>query len=134
MGDQQVLRAVKVQQDIISARQAGRDLARAAGFGMVDQTRIATAISELVRNALVYAGGGLCLITVETEERSSTIRVVVSDQGPGIPDIDKAIEPGHSGGRGLGLGLSAVRNLMGCLSIESRPGRTEVTTSMTRRR
>ncbi|WP_408092954.1 ATP-binding protein [Rhodoplanes sp. SY1] len=70
----------------------------------------------------------------EAEERSTTIRIVVSDQGPGIPDVCKAVEPGYSGGRGLGLGLSAVRNLMGCLSIESRPGRTEVTTSMTRRR
>ncbi|EJW10861.1 Anti-sigma B factor RsbT [Rhodovulum sp. PH10] len=123
-----------MQEDIIGARQAGRDLARAAGFGTVDQTRIATAISELVRNALLHAGGGLCRIAVETTEASATLQVTVSDDGPGIPDIALAMQPGHSTTRGLGLGLSAVRSLMGGLSIESRPGRTTVVTSMTRRR
>lgn len=134
MADRQVLRTIRLQEDIIAARQAGRDLARSAGFGTVDQTRIATAISELVRNALLHAGGGVCLIAVEGAEGSTKIQVTVSDEGPGIADVGKAMQPDGTVRRGVGLGLAAVRSLMGCLTIESRPGHTTVTTSMLRRR
>lgn len=128
-----VVRNIVSQEDIIHARQAGRELARKAGFGTVDQTRIATAISELVRNALLYAGGGACEVATEATDDLTTIRVVVSDDGPGIPDIDRAMEAGYSRNKGLGLGLPAVRRLMGVLHIDTHPGRTVVTTSMSRR-
>jgi serine/threonine-protein kinase RsbT len=125
---------IATEQDIIRARQAGRELAQTYGFGTVDQTRLATAISELVRNVIRYAGTGECRIFTETSPTLRTIHLAVSDEGPGIPDIKLAMEPGYSACGGLGLGLPAVRRLMDRMSIESRPGHTLVTASMCRRK
>jgi serine/threonine-protein kinase RsbT len=121
------------QNDILKARTAGRDRARALGFSTVDQTRLATAISELARNALAYGGGGVCAISSSANpDGSQTIRVVVEDHGPGIGDLALAFKPGFSTGGGLGLGLPGVRRLMDDLVIESAPGRTIVETTMSR--
>ncbi len=121
------------QNDILRARSAGREIARRIGFSTVDQTRIATAISELTRNALVYARGGVCTIsTVSKEDQQMTIHVVVSDEGPGIPDISVALQPGFSTGRGLGQGLPAVRRLMHSLDINSGPTGTVIAATMSR--
>jgi serine/threonine-protein kinase RsbT len=121
------------QQDVIRVRSAGREVARALGFSTVDQTRVATAISELARNALSYAGGGLCTISTSTDQGEHTLRVIVSDEGQGIADVALALQPGFSTGGSLGQGLPAVRRLMNSLEIDSRPGRTIVTATMRRR-
>lgn len=133
-GELQSVVAIATEQDIICARQAGRELAQAYGFGTVDQTRLATAISELVRNVIRYAGSGECRIYSETNLTHKTIHIIVTDHGPGIPDLKLAMEPGFSASGGLGLGLPAVRRLMDRMSIESRPGATIVTASMCRRK
>ena len=125
---------IKDQTDILHARSAGRDVARQLGFGTVDQTRLATAISEMARNALVYGKGGTCTIaTSRGDGGRSTIRVLVEDLGPGIPDLALALKPGFSSGGGLGQGLPAVRRLMDDLEIDSQPGSTKVAATMSRR-
>ncbi len=122
------------QNDIVRARSAGRDVARLLGFSTADQTRVATAISELSRNAISYAVGGVC--TIFTDNRDDgwlVIRVLVEDKGPGIADLALALQPGFSSGRSLGQGLSAVRRLMDELEIDSEPGRTAIEVRMNRR-
>jgi serine/threonine-protein kinase RsbT len=118
--------------DVVRARQAGRDAARALGFGMADQTRLATAISEIARNAVHYGGGGTCDILGHVDNRIREITVMVSDEGPGIPDIDKAMTPGYSTGKSLGLGLPGAQRLLDALDIVSKPGLTCVTMVMRR--
>ncbi|WP_188855184.1 anti-sigma regulatory factor [Aureimonas glaciei] len=126
--------AISGQADVIAARQAGRDLARAMGFRIVDQTRLATAISELARNTLQHGLRGHCQICEETEpDGTRTIRVVVSDEGPGIADVDAALQPGFTTGKGLGLGLPAVERLTDHLLIDSNPGRTVIQITMSLR-
>ena len=124
---------LEAQGDILRARSAGRDVARSLGFSTADQTRLATSISELSRNALKYGMGGTCAIfTSRRDDGRDTIRIVVADRGPGIADLTLALQPGFSSGDGLGQGLSAVRRLMDDLNIESAPGRTVVEAKMSR--
>ena len=125
---------ITVESDIVAARQAGREMARTLGFGSADQTRLATAISELVRNVIRYAGEGLCLISDQSNDRESKIKVVVEDHGPGIPDVEAAMTDGFSTGGGLGAGLPGAKRLVHEFSIESRPGFTRVSMVMRRRR
>jgi serine/threonine-protein kinase RsbT len=120
--------------DIVRARQEGREAARILGFGTGDQTRLATAISEIARNALHYGGGGGCEILGIEELDSNLVVVTVSDRGPGIPDIEKAMTPGFSTGKSLGMGLPGARKLMDSLEITSSPGGTKVVMTMRRRR
>ncbi len=125
---------IKTQGDIIAARQAARQMARQLGFGSADQTRLATAVSELTRNVIQYAGEGVCVITDDSEPSMVRIRVVVEDYGPGIPDVDQAMEQGFSTGGGLGAGLPGTKRLVHSFHIESRPGHTKVVIDMTRRK
>ena len=125
---------IKVESDIVAARQAGREMARELGFGSADQTRLATAISELARNALQYASEGTCVVTDESDQNMLRIRVVVEDYGSGIPNIEKALENGFSTGGGLGAGLPGAKRLVQEFDIESQPGYTKVTIAMVRRR
>jgi serine/threonine-protein kinase RsbT len=107
---------------IVDARQAGRRLAEELGFGSTDLTLIATAISEIARNIVTYAGRGeMTMRVVEVRERPA-IEIVAEDDGPGIPDIDRAIQDGYSTGRGLGLGLPGARRLMDEFRIHSTVG------------
>lgn len=125
---------IKTERDIVTARQAGREMARELGFGSADQTRLATAISELARNALRYASEGTCVITDESDRDMLRIGVTVEDHGPGILDIDRAMEDGYSTGGGLGAGLPGARRLVQEFDIESAPGHTVVSIAMVRRR
>ena len=125
---------IKVESDIVAARQAGREMARELGFGSADQTRLATAISELARNALQYASEGDCVVTDESDQNMLRIRVVVEDYGSGIPDIEKAMQDGFSTGGGLGAGLPGAKRLVQEFDIESQPGHTKITIAMVRRR
>ena len=126
--------ALKAQIDVVAARHAAREMARELGFGSADQTRLATAISELARNALQYAGEGECLICDESDERRIRVAVVVEDHGPGIPDIEQAMQDGFSTSGGLGAGLPGTRRLANEFEIESEPGYTRVAIGMSRER
>ena len=118
MADEVVL-TVKCEADIISARQTGRDLAAGAGFSTSDQVRVATAISEVARNIVVYAGRGEIHLQVIDQARRVGLRVVAIDHGPGIPDLEAATEDGYSTSGGLGLGLPGARRLMDDFEITS---------------
>ena len=125
---------IQIQDDILRARQASRGAAASIGFGTVDQTRLATVVSELTRNALIYAGGGECRVLSRITALERSIVIEVEDRGPGIADVTGALTRGYSTGGGLGLGLTAVDKLMDDLTIETRPGRTLIRTGMRRRR
>ena len=125
---------IKVESDVVAARQAGRDMARELGFGSADQTRLATAISELTRYVIEYASKGVCVVTDEPDQNTIRIRVEVEDHGPGIPDIEKAMEYGVSADRDGGGGLPGAKRLVQEFDIESQPGQTKVTIAMVRQR
>jgi serine/threonine-protein kinase RsbT len=108
---------------IVEARHAGRRLAEDAGFSSTDLTLIATAISEIARNILNYAGHGEITIRMVDVNGRQAIEIVAEDEGPGIPDVDRAIQDGYSTGRGLGLGLPGARRLMDEFRIDSTVGR-----------
>jgi serine/threonine-protein kinase RsbT len=108
--------------DVVNARQTGRELAASIGFRSTDLTLIATAISELARNIVLYAGRGEIAVSAAYDGARRGIRVVAHDEGPGIPDIELAMRDGYSTGRGLGLGLSGARRLMDDFEIVSKVG------------
>ncbi len=119
--DSQVLE-IRASEDIVAVRQAVRKKAVSMGFGLVDQTKIVTASSELARNALDYAGGGvLNLEHIENGIRTG-LKLVFEDQGPGIANIDLAMTDGYSTGAGLGLGLGGAKRLSNEFEIHSKPG------------
>jgi serine/threonine-protein kinase RsbT len=109
--------------DIVVARQRGRALAQRLGFSDSSLTMIATAISELARNILLYAKRGEMTVGVVEDNGLKGITVVAKDEGPGIRDVDRAMEVGYSTSGSLGLGLPGVRRLMDEFEIVSRPGR-----------
>ena len=111
-----------VPADIVAARQLVRTLAVELGFGLVDQTKIVTAASELARNTLDYAGGGTLKIEVLADGLRKGLRLTFEDRGPGIPDIELALRDGYSTGGGLGLGLSGTRRLVNEFDIHSVVG------------
>lgn len=105
--------------DIVAARGAGHRLALDAGFSLTDVTMIATAISEVARNITSYAGRGAVRVAVQEREGRKALVVRAEDHGPGIADIDRAMEDGYSTGRGLGIGLPGARRLMDRLVVKS---------------
>lgn len=110
--------------DIVSARQIGRNIAKNIGFGIVDQARIATAISELARNIHLYAGKGtICFEVIDSFKHKKGISMTSSDEGPGIKDISQVMEDGFTTSGGLGAGLPGVRRLMDEFDIESYEGK-----------
>jgi serine/threonine-protein kinase RsbT len=119
---------IRSQEDIVRVRKATRESAVAQGFSLVDQTKIVTAASELARNTLDYGGAGEVEITLLSESSRRGVRLVFSDKGPGIADIEQALRDGFTSGGGLGLGLSGAKRLSNEFSIESRVGEgTQVT-------
>lgn len=124
---------IRLQNDVVTARQAGREMARELGFGLADQTRLATAISELTRNVIQHAGQGWCRLYNESQRPELKIKVEVEDDGPGIVDVEKAMMDGFSSGSGLGAGLPGTKRLMQEFRIDSIPGSTKITIAMIRR-
>ena len=110
--------------DIVLARSAARRLATQLGFSLMDQSRITTAVSELARNIVRYATGGNGSIHLKelAGAQGVGIEVVAEDKGPGIPDIDQAMQQGYSSGSGLGLGLSGTKRLTDEMEIRSELG------------
>lgn len=125
---------VGAESDVVVARGKGREFARDLGFGIADQTRVATAISELVRNILQYAGSGTCSLFDDSDHSLAKLRVVVEDAGPGIDDIDRAMDDGFSTGGSLGAGLPGTKRLVDEFEIESKPGKTKIVIVMARPR
>jgi serine/threonine-protein kinase RsbT len=110
-------------QDIVVARQAVRRLTQELGFGLVDQTKLVTATSELARNAVIYGLGGVMHCEAISDGARHGLRLQFVDQGPGIENLDLAMTDGWTSGTGLGLGLSGARRLVNEFSIESAPGK-----------
>lgn len=108
--------------DIVTARQEGRSLAADAGFSSTDLTIIATAISEVARNIVSYAGSGEIELALLDEGGRRGISIVARDRGPGIADVEKALQDGFSTARSLGLGLPGAKRLMDEFEVDSRLG------------
>ena len=113
---------IGTSEDIVLVRQAVRSWAIRQGFSLVDQTKIVTAASELARNTLEYGGGGEVQLQALTEGFRRGLRLTFIDHGPGIPDIELALQDGYTTGSGLGLGLGGARRLVNDFEITSRPG------------
>lgn len=115
--------AINSDQDIVSARQKGRQMATELGFSAGDATLIATAISELARNIVSYARKGEITLKMVNGSNRQGISVIATDEGPGITDLHQALRDGFSTSGSLGLGLPGVRRLMDEFEIASQPGR-----------
>lgn len=115
--------AIQREADIVAARQAGRQLAAQLGFSATDQTLIATAISEVARNIVVYAVQGEIVLTRADEAGRIGIQVQAIDTGPGIDNKELALRDGYSTKNSLGLGLPGARRLMDDFDLQSEIGR-----------
>jgi serine/threonine-protein kinase RsbT len=114
--------AVRASGDVVTVRQLVRTWAVDAGFTLVDQTKMVTAASELARNTVDYGGGGTVRVELLVEGTRRGLRVAFEDEGPGIPDIEKALRDHYTTGNGLGLGLGGARRLVNEFDISSRVG------------
>jgi serine/threonine-protein kinase RsbT len=113
---------LRSSEDIVLVRQAVRKMAVGLGFGLVDQTKVVTASSELARNMINYGGGGTVQLEVVQNDRRSGLRLIFEDQGPGIADIELALKDGYTSGQGMGLGLGGAKRLSHEFEIQSKVG------------
>jgi serine/threonine-protein kinase RsbT len=113
---------IRTPEDVVAVRQAVRKWAVELAFGLVDQTKLITAASELARNALGYGGGGSATIQAIDDGAKRGLRLTVEDSGPGIADVEMALRDGYTTGNGMGLGLGGSRRLVHEFEIDSRPG------------
>ena len=120
----QKIEEMKIQSsaDVVLVRQAVRQFAIEVGFGLVDQTKIVTAASELARNTLDYGGGGTVKLETLQAGGRRGLKLTFDDQGPGIPDIEMALRDGFTSGGGLGMGLGGAKRLANEFEIESVVG------------
>ena len=117
---------VRTSDDVVRVRQIVRAKAVGAGFSLVDQTKLITAASEIARNTVDYGGGGTLRIEVLRNGVRRGVRLTFSDQGPGIPDLAKAMTDGYTTGGGLGLGLSGAKRLSNEFEVRSEIGKGTV--------
>jgi len=110
------------EQDVVLFRNRVKEYAVKIGMGLVNQTKLITAASELVRNMIKYASGGSILIEVVSKGRENGIRLTFRDQGPGIPNIPQAMKDGFTTGKSLGLGLPGAKRLVSEFDIKSIVG------------
>ena len=113
---------VRSPADVVSVRQTVRTWAIEAGFSLVDQTKMVTATSEIARNTIDYGGGGIARLELLADGTRRGLRVAFEDNGPGIPDIQKALTDHFTTGNGLGLGLGGAKRLVNEFDISSRVG------------
>jgi serine/threonine-protein kinase RsbT len=124
--DEQV--SVRSEDEVVRVRQLAREWSVSLGFGLVDQTKIVTAASELARNTVIYGGGGTVRFQALNDGSRRGLCLTFEDTGPGIADLQLALKDGYSTGTGLGLGLSGAKRLMSEFDIQSTPGQgTRVT-------
>lgn len=110
------------EKDLVLLRQKLRDYAEKISMSLLNQTKLITAASELVRNILTYAGEGMVTIEVITKRPLTGIRAVFQDSGPGIADVQKAMQDGVTTGNSLGLGLPGAKRLVNFFDIQSEVG------------
>jgi serine/threonine-protein kinase RsbT len=113
---------IEKEQDVVPFRNRVKEYAVKIGMSLVNQTKLITAASELVRNMLKYANGGVVLIEVISQGRDNGIRLTFQDKGPGIPDITLAMKDGYSSGKSLGIGLPGTKRLVNEFDIKSIVG------------
>lgn len=110
------------EQDVVLLRNRVKEVAMKIKMGLVNQTKLITAASELLRNMLRYANGGNCLIEVVSKGRENGVRLTFTDHGPGIPDLTLAMKDGYSTGKSLGLGLPGAKRLVNEFDLKSKVG------------
>ncbi len=111
-------------EDVAKVRQLVRVVTVELKFSLVEQTKMVTAASELARNVMVHGGGvGTAQLDIVEKDMLKGLRVIFKDEGPGIADIDRALQDGYTTGNGLGLGLSGSKRLVNEFSIKSEPGK-----------
>lgn len=122
--EQQLIETIEIKNeaDIIKARVRAKAVAEALGFNYMDQTRIATAVSELARNAYQHAGEGIMTMKPMNRQGRKGIEIIVEDHGPGIENLELALKGGHSTAGGLGMGLSGSKRLMDEFDIRTKSG------------
>jgi serine/threonine-protein kinase RsbT len=115
--------SLRSSDDIVKVRRIVREWAVSLGFSLVDQTKVVTAASELARNVIDYGGGGDFRIEALNNDSRRGLRLTFSDEGPGIVDLEHAMQDGFTTGGGLGLGLGGAKRLVNEFLIDSKPGR-----------
>ncbi|MEP6890897.1 MAG: anti-sigma regulatory factor, partial [Nitrospirota bacterium] len=115
--------ALKYEDDVVAARQRARQIAHLLGFEAQDQTRIGTAVSEIARNAFRYAKNGLVEYLLEGQTAPQVMLVRVTDNGAGIPDLNRILEGRYQSNSGMGLGLLGAKRLMDQCDITSEAGK-----------
>ncbi|HXZ00033.1 MAG TPA: anti-sigma regulatory factor [Stellaceae bacterium] len=123
MNSGDVVITVRCDADILVARQKARSLVQPLRFSSSDLTLIATAISEIARNIVSYAGSGALVLRVVERNNARGLTIVARDHGPGIADLARAMEDGYSTSGGLGLGLPGTKRLMDEFDVVSAPGK-----------
>jgi serine/threonine-protein kinase RsbT len=113
---------IRSDSDVVMVRQAVRAWSIERGFGLVDQTKMVTAASELARNTLIYGGGGTARLESLNDGYRKGLRLTFEDHGPGIADLELAMKDGYSTGTGLGLGLSGAKRLSNEFEVSSKVG------------
>ena len=113
---------IETESDVVTVRQRARRIAELLGFERQDQTRVATAVSEVARNAFIYAGGGRAEFLVEADESPQLFWARISDQGRGIANLQAILDGRYRSQSGMGLGLVGARRLMDRFEIDSKPG------------
>ncbi|QKZ05668.1 MULTISPECIES: anti-sigma regulatory factor [Pseudomonas] len=113
---------VRIEQDVVLARQTARKLCTDCGMRLIDLTKLVTAVSELARNTMVYGGGGDMDWQIVEQNGRTGLRLTFRDEGPGIPDIKLALTDGWTSGGGLGLGLTGARRLVDDFELDTAPG------------
>lgn len=116
------------EQDVVPFRNRVKEYAVKIGMSLLNQTKLITGASELVRNMLKYGGGGEVKIEILSRGRDNGIRLIFIDKGPGIPDLKKAMTDGFSTGKSMGLGLPGTKRLMNEFNIQSEMGKGTVVT------
>lgn len=115
--------AIRIEQDVVLARQAARKLAQECGLRLIDLTKLVTAVSELARNTMVYGGGGDMDWEIVEDGIRVGLRLTFRDEGPGIPDLKLAMTDGWTSGGGLGLGLTGAKRLVDDFELDTAPGK-----------
>src|SRR3712207_5615173 len=113
---------IRAELDVVACRQRARQIAALCGFGLQDQARIATAVSEIARNVYHYAAPGRAEFLIEGETAPQVLIIRVEDQGPGIADLDAILSGQYKSSTGMGMGLVGAQRLMDRFTIQTRPG------------